>query len=112
MFLFFLSVNSKSGVLYHVQYFGDAPERGYIFEKNMVSFMGENQYQELSQGNKPPASRLIHKKVRQLVPCDGPAQDVCTAAVYNRFIIHSSVINGFIRTNIVLLKLPFGLCLL
>uniref|UniRef100_A0A8D0A8Z6 PWWP domain-containing protein n=1 Tax=Sander lucioperca TaxID=283035 RepID=A0A8D0A8Z6_SANLU len=51
------AVNSRSGLLYHVQYFGDAPERGYIFEKNMVSFTGEDQYQELSQGNKPPASR-------------------------------------------------------
>lgn len=71
-FLFgFEPVNSKSGVLYHVQYFGDAPERGYIFEKNMVSFRGESQYQELSQSNKQLASRLIHKKVRQLVPCDG-----------------------------------------
>uniref|UniRef100_A0A673BJV0 Nuclear receptor binding SET domain protein 2 n=1 Tax=Sphaeramia orbicularis TaxID=375764 RepID=A0A673BJV0_9TELE len=39
--------NSKSGLLYHVQYFGDAPERGYVFEKNMVSFTGEDQYQEL-----------------------------------------------------------------
>uniref|UniRef100_A0A667YPS6 Nuclear receptor binding SET domain protein 2 n=1 Tax=Myripristis murdjan TaxID=586833 RepID=A0A667YPS6_9TELE len=49
--------NSRSGLLYHVQYFGDAPERGYIFEKSMVSFSGEDQYQELCQGNKQPASR-------------------------------------------------------
>ncbi|XP_031729091.1 histone-lysine N-methyltransferase NSD2 isoform X2 [Anarrhichthys ocellatus] len=56
------AVNSRLGPLYHVQYFGDAPERGYIFEKNMVSFTGEDQYQELSQGNKQPASRVIHKK--------------------------------------------------
>ena len=64
--LFVLAANSKTGVLYHVQYFGDAPERGYIFEKNMVSFTGEDQYQELSQGNKQHASRVIHKKVEQL----------------------------------------------
>uniref|UniRef100_A0A8C4ILC7 Nuclear receptor binding SET domain protein 2 n=1 Tax=Dicentrarchus labrax TaxID=13489 RepID=A0A8C4ILC7_DICLA len=51
------AANSRSGLLYHVQYFGDAPERGYIFEKNMVSFTGEDQYQELSQGSKQPASR-------------------------------------------------------
>ncbi|XP_070776035.1 histone-lysine N-methyltransferase NSD2 [Enoplosus armatus] len=60
--------NSRSGLLYHVQYFGDAPERGYIFEKNMVSFTGEDQYQDLSQGNKQPASRVIHKKTAPSVP--------------------------------------------
>ncbi|KAM9340753.1 histone-lysine N-methyltransferase NSD2 [Symphorus nematophorus] len=62
------AANSRSGLLYHVQYFGDAPERGYIFEKNMVSFTGEDQYQELSQGNKQPASRVIHKKTAPSVP--------------------------------------------
>ncbi|XP_073340595.1 histone-lysine N-methyltransferase NSD2 [Pagrus major] len=60
--------SSRSGLLYHVQYFGDAPERGYIFEKNMVSFTGEDQYQELSQGNKQPAARVIHKKTAPSVP--------------------------------------------
>ncbi|XP_034530197.1 histone-lysine N-methyltransferase NSD2 isoform X3 [Notolabrus celidotus] len=60
--------NSRLGLLYHVQYFGDAPERGYIFEKNMVSFTGEDQYQELSQGNKQLASRVIHKKTAPSVP--------------------------------------------
>ncbi|XP_059209725.1 histone-lysine N-methyltransferase NSD2 isoform X2 [Centropristis striata] len=61
-------VNSRSGLLYHVQYFGDAPERGYIFEKNMVSFTGEDQYYELIQSNKQPASRVIHKKTAPSVP--------------------------------------------
>ncbi|XP_029937635.1 histone-lysine N-methyltransferase NSD2 isoform X2 [Myripristis murdjan] len=60
--------NSRSGLLYHVQYFGDAPERGYIFEKSMVSFSGEDQYQELCQGNKQPASRVVHKKTAPSVP--------------------------------------------
>ncbi|KAJ0044205.1 hypothetical protein NL108_008122, partial [Boleophthalmus pectinirostris] len=55
--------NPKPGLLYHVQYFGDAPERGYIFEKNLVPFIGEEQYQELSTGNRPLASRPTHKKV-------------------------------------------------
>ncbi|XP_055087178.1 histone-lysine N-methyltransferase NSD2 isoform X1 [Periophthalmus magnuspinnatus] len=55
--------NPKPGLLYHVQYFGDAPERGYIFEKNLVLFTGEEQYQELSTGNRPLASRPTHKKV-------------------------------------------------
>nr|XP_057933794.1 histone-lysine N-methyltransferase NSD2 [Doryrhamphus excisus]XP_057933795.1 histone-lysine N-methyltransferase NSD2 [Doryrhamphus excisus]XP_057933796.1 histone-lysine N-methyltransferase NSD2 [Doryrhamphus excisus] len=63
-----LNAKSRSGLLYHVQYFGDAPERGYIFEKNMVSFAGEDQYQELSLRNKQPVSRIIHKKTLQSVP--------------------------------------------
>lgn len=62
------AANGRSGLLYHVQYFGDAPERGYIFEKNMVSFTGEDQYQELSQANKQPASRVIHKKTAPSIP--------------------------------------------
>ncbi|XP_047466238.1 histone-lysine N-methyltransferase NSD2 [Mugil cephalus] len=62
------ATNSRPGLLYHVQYFGDAPERGYIFEKNMVSFTGEDQYHELSQANKQPASRAIHKKTAPSVP--------------------------------------------
>uniref|UniRef100_A0A8C2X8A3 Nuclear receptor binding SET domain protein 2 n=1 Tax=Cyclopterus lumpus TaxID=8103 RepID=A0A8C2X8A3_CYCLU len=60
--------SDRLGPLYHVQYFGDAPERGYIFEKNMVSFTGEDQYQELSQGNKQLASRVIHKRAAPSVP--------------------------------------------
>lgn len=64
----FSTANGRSGLLYHVQYFGDAPERGYIFEKNMVSFTGEDQYQELSRSNKQPASRINHKKVCLLLP--------------------------------------------
>uniref|UniRef100_A0A3Q3IJJ9 Nuclear receptor binding SET domain protein 2 n=1 Tax=Monopterus albus TaxID=43700 RepID=A0A3Q3IJJ9_MONAL len=56
--------NSKSGLLYHVQYFGDSPERGYIFEKNMVSFTGEKQYQELSQGNKKPTATSVPRKLQ------------------------------------------------
>ncbi|KAK2826740.1 hypothetical protein Q5P01_020954 [Channa striata] len=60
--------NSRLGLFYHVQYFGDVPERGYIFEKNLVSFTGEDQYQELSQGNKQTASRTMHKKTASSVP--------------------------------------------
>ncbi|KAK7904576.1 hypothetical protein WMY93_017183 [Mugilogobius chulae] len=59
-----VKVNSpKPRLQYHVQYFGDAPERGYILEKNLVPFTGEEQYQELATGNRPPASRPNHKKV-------------------------------------------------
>uniref|UniRef100_A0A3P8S1T9 Nuclear receptor binding SET domain protein 2 n=1 Tax=Amphiprion percula TaxID=161767 RepID=A0A3P8S1T9_AMPPE len=51
-------------LFYHVQYFGDAPERSYIFEKNMVSFTGEDQYQELSQRSKQPTTPSIPRKLR------------------------------------------------
>uniref|UniRef100_A0A8C5HVB7 Nuclear receptor binding SET domain protein 2 n=1 Tax=Gouania willdenowi TaxID=441366 RepID=A0A8C5HVB7_GOUWI len=46
---------NRLGLLYHVQYFGNAPERGYTFEKNMVFFTGVDQYQELSQSRKRSA---------------------------------------------------------
>ncbi|XP_064809171.1 histone-lysine N-methyltransferase NSD2 isoform X2 [Oncorhynchus masou masou] len=56
------AINSRTaGVMYHVQYFGDTLERRYIFEKNMVSFRGEEQYVELCHGDKP-ASRVVHRK--------------------------------------------------
>uniref|UniRef100_A0A3Q1ATR2 Uncharacterized protein n=1 Tax=Amphiprion ocellaris TaxID=80972 RepID=A0A3Q1ATR2_AMPOC len=57
-------INSRTGLFYHVQYFGDAPERSYIFEKNMVSFTGEDQYQELSQRSKQPTTPSIPRKLR------------------------------------------------
>uniref|UniRef100_A0A4W5K4M5 PWWP domain-containing protein n=1 Tax=Hucho hucho TaxID=62062 RepID=A0A4W5K4M5_9TELE len=57
------AINSHtSGILYHVQYFGNTPERGYIFEKNMASFSREEQYVELCHGNKQPSSRVVHGK--------------------------------------------------
>lgn len=62
-FCLVLAANSRLGSVYHVQYFGDAPERGYIFEKNMVPFTGVDQYLELSQSNKQPVSSATHKKV-------------------------------------------------
>ncbi|KAM9354803.1 histone-lysine N-methyltransferase NSD2 [Pholidichthys leucotaenia] len=57
--------NCRSGLFYHVQYFGDAPERGYIFQKYIVSFTGEEQYGELIQVNQS-ANCEIHKK--KIVP--------------------------------------------
>ncbi|XP_056151410.1 histone-lysine N-methyltransferase NSD2 [Lampris incognitus] len=68
------AVGSRSGLLYHVQYFGDNPERGYIFEKSMVSFNGEDQYQELCQSTKQPAFRFVHKKTAPSVPRKPQAQ--------------------------------------
>ncbi|XP_051807346.1 histone-lysine N-methyltransferase NSD2 [Acanthochromis polyacanthus] len=61
-------INSRTGLFYHVQYFGDAPERSYIFEKNLVTFTGEDQYQELSQRSKQTASRVLHKKTTPSIP--------------------------------------------
>ncbi|KPP71416.1 histone-lysine N-methyltransferase NSD2-like [Scleropages formosus] len=69
------AVNSRRGLLYHVQYFGDTPERGYIFERSMVTFGGKEQYQELCKGNgKQLASRADHKKTRPSVPLKLRAQ--------------------------------------
>ncbi|XP_077420004.1 histone-lysine N-methyltransferase NSD2 isoform X2 [Vanacampus margaritifer] len=62
------NAKSRSGLLYHVQYFGDAPERGYVSEKNLVAFAQESQYQELCLRNKQPASRVLHKKTLPCVP--------------------------------------------
>ncbi|KAM9777839.1 histone-lysine N-methyltransferase NSD2 [Neosynchiropus ocellatus] len=62
------AATSRSGLLYHVQYFGDAPERGYIFEKNIVAFTDENQYEELSLLNKRSLNHVVHKKTAPSVP--------------------------------------------
>uniref|UniRef100_A0A3Q2PAE4 Nuclear receptor binding SET domain protein 2 n=1 Tax=Fundulus heteroclitus TaxID=8078 RepID=A0A3Q2PAE4_FUNHE len=58
----------QKGLLYHIQYFGDAPERGFVFEKNMVSFTGEEQYLELSQRSKVPATSSAHRKYKGFKP--------------------------------------------
>uniref|UniRef100_A0A671N9A3 Histone-lysine N-methyltransferase NSD2-like n=1 Tax=Sinocyclocheilus anshuiensis TaxID=1608454 RepID=A0A671N9A3_9TELE len=63
-------VNSRTGLLYHVQYFGNAPERGYVFEKSMVTFSGKHQYQSLCRSNKLPIDisgrkRAIPRKFRE-----------------------------------------------
>ncbi|XP_051508116.1 histone-lysine N-methyltransferase NSD2-like isoform X2 [Myxocyprinus asiaticus] len=67
---FRLKVNGRKGLLYHVQYFGDAPERGYVFEKSIVTFSGKDQYELLSRGNKLPSEtsgrkRAIPRKIRE-----------------------------------------------
>uniref|UniRef100_A0A671N6W0 Histone-lysine N-methyltransferase NSD2-like n=1 Tax=Sinocyclocheilus anshuiensis TaxID=1608454 RepID=A0A671N6W0_9TELE len=60
----------EQGLLYHVQYFGNAPERGYVFEKSMVTFSGKHQYQSLCRSNKLPIDisgrkRAIPRKFRE-----------------------------------------------
>uniref|UniRef100_A0A8B9LU49 Nuclear receptor binding SET domain protein 2 n=1 Tax=Astyanax mexicanus TaxID=7994 RepID=A0A8B9LU49_ASTMX len=44
--------NSRTGSFYHIQYFSDAPERGYIAGKNMVTFSGKEQFPELCRGTR------------------------------------------------------------
>lgn len=39
----------KSFRQYHVQFFGDAPERAWVFEKSLAPFKGEEQFEELCQ---------------------------------------------------------------
>ncbi|MFT7816418.1 histone-lysine N-methyltransferase NSD2 [Arapaima gigas] len=69
------AVNNRGGLLYHVQYFGDTPERGYIFERSMVTFGGKEQYQDLCKGSiKQLSSRANHKKTRLSVPLKLRAQ--------------------------------------
>ncbi|XP_024125349.1 histone-lysine N-methyltransferase NSD2 [Oryzias melastigma] len=62
------AVTCELDILYHVQYFGDAPERSYVFERNMVSFIGEQQYPELCQGITIPGSCVTHRKTSVSVP--------------------------------------------
>uniref|UniRef100_A0A8B9LPD7 Nuclear receptor binding SET domain protein 2 n=1 Tax=Astyanax mexicanus TaxID=7994 RepID=A0A8B9LPD7_ASTMX len=42
----------QKGSFYHIQYFSDAPERGYIAGKNMVTFSGKEQFPELCRGTR------------------------------------------------------------
>ncbi|TSW48756.1 Histone-lysine N-methyltransferase NSD2 [Bagarius yarrelli] len=46
------TANNCNGLLYHLQYFSDTPERGYVAEKNLVTFTEKEQYQTLCRGNK------------------------------------------------------------
>ncbi|KAG5848175.1 hypothetical protein ANANG_G00095680, partial [Anguilla anguilla] len=56
------AVISRTVLLYHVQYFGDTPERGYVSEKSMVPFRGEEQYQELHRGSTKQAVSSNRRK--------------------------------------------------
>lgn len=39
----------KSARQYHVQFFGDAPERAWVFERSLAAFEGEAQFEALCQ---------------------------------------------------------------
>ncbi|GAA6110545.1 histone-lysine N-methyltransferase NSD2 [Tachysurus ichikawai] len=78
------NANNCRGLFYHIQYFSDTPERGYIPGKNLVIFSEKEQYQTLCRGNKQTTvpsdgkKLLIPRKVR--IPWDtGVSQ--ATAAV-------------------------------
>ncbi|XP_026800594.2 histone-lysine N-methyltransferase NSD2 isoform X3 [Pangasianodon hypophthalmus] len=55
--------NNCRGLLYHIQYFSDTPERGYIAGKNLVIFSKKEQYQALCCGNKQPTVHSDRKKL-------------------------------------------------
>ncbi|XP_077202037.1 histone-lysine N-methyltransferase NSD2 isoform X2 [Paroedura picta] len=60
----------KSFRQYHVQFFGDAPERAWVFEKSLVAFKGEEQYEQLCQES---AKHTLTKaeKIKMLKPVSG-----------------------------------------
>lgn len=61
------SGQKKSFRQYHVQFFGDAPERAWVFEKSLVMFKGEEQFEQLCQESaKHSISKAEKIKVRFL----------------------------------------------
>uniref|UniRef100_A0A8C0IP62 Nuclear receptor binding SET domain protein 2 n=1 Tax=Chelonoidis abingdonii TaxID=106734 RepID=A0A8C0IP62_CHEAB len=65
-----LKGQKKSFRQYHVQFFGDAPERAWIFEKSLVSFKGEQQFEQLCQESAKQAL-LKAEKIKMLKPVSG-----------------------------------------
>ncbi|KAI4892089.1 hypothetical protein NFI96_022395 [Prochilodus magdalenae] len=57
------AASSRMGLLYHIQYFSDAPERGYIAGKNMVKFSEKEQFQSLCRGSKQSGAHSDGKKL-------------------------------------------------
>ncbi|XP_041928316.1 histone-lysine N-methyltransferase NSD2 [Alosa sapidissima] len=63
--------NALNSILYHVQYFSEASERGYVFEKCMVPFRDGKQYQELNleqPSPRPGGKKLVIPVVPQRLP--------------------------------------------
>ncbi|KAG6935895.1 Wolf-Hirschhorn syndrome candidate 1 [Chelydra serpentina] len=65
-----LKGQKKSFRQYHVQFFGDAPERAWIFEKSLVSFKGEEQFEQLCQESAKQAL-IKAEKIKMLKPVSG-----------------------------------------
>ncbi|XP_070607547.1 histone-lysine N-methyltransferase NSD2 isoform X2 [Erythrolamprus reginae] len=65
-----LNGQKKSFRQYHVQFFGDAPERAWVFEKSLAAFKGEEQFEQLCQES---AKHSISKaeKIKLLKPVSG-----------------------------------------
>ncbi|XP_048358625.1 histone-lysine N-methyltransferase NSD2 isoform X2 [Sphaerodactylus townsendi] len=60
----------KSFRQYHVQFFGDAPERAWVFEKSLMPFSGEEQYEQLCQES-AKHSLTKAEKIKMLKPVSG-----------------------------------------
>ncbi|XP_047423426.1 histone-lysine N-methyltransferase NSD2 isoform X1 [Sciurus carolinensis] len=65
-----LKGQKKSARQYHVQFFGDAPERAWIFEKSLVAFEGEGQFEKLCQESAKLAPTKA-EKTKLLKPISG-----------------------------------------
>lgn len=65
-----LKGQKKSARQYHVQFFGDAPERAWIFEKSLVAFEGEVQFEKLCQESAKQATTKA-EKIKLLKPISG-----------------------------------------
>ncbi|XP_068005681.1 histone-lysine N-methyltransferase NSD2 isoform X1 [Melanerpes formicivorus] len=55
---------------YHVQFFGDAPERAWIFEKSLVPFKEKDQFEQLCQESARQALTKA-EKIKMLKPVSG-----------------------------------------
>ncbi|XP_063313745.1 histone-lysine N-methyltransferase NSD2 isoform X1 [Pelobates fuscus] len=60
----------KSIRQYHVQFFGNAPERAWIFEKSITLFKGENEYDQLCQESAKQTPNKA-EKMKLLKPITG-----------------------------------------
>ncbi|XP_053243713.1 histone-lysine N-methyltransferase NSD2 [Podarcis raffonei] len=65
-----LNGQKKSFRQYHVQFFGDAPERAWVFEKSLVPFKGEEQFEQLCQES-AKHSLTKAEKIKMLKPVSG-----------------------------------------
>uniref|UniRef100_H3AR77 Histone-lysine N-methyltransferase NSD2 n=1 Tax=Latimeria chalumnae TaxID=7897 RepID=H3AR77_LATCH len=59
---------------YHVQFFGDAPERAWICEKGIVPYEGQEQFEQLCQESIKQAAKTEKNKLRKTVPAKWRAQ--------------------------------------
>ncbi|RMC14419.1 hypothetical protein DUI87_09515 [Hirundo rustica rustica] len=65
-----LKGQKKSFRQYHVQFFGDAPERAWIFEKSLVPFKEKDQFEQLCQESARQALTKA-EKIKMLKPVSG-----------------------------------------